>query len=109
MERYCLMKKSVVLKLRKKTIGSVDEWGNPVDYFDEWEIFAERKSVRQSEYYQAAAQGLKPSVVFEMYTEEFKGAESIVNEGIEYSIIRTYQKTLDRLEVICERKIADGH
>ena len=102
------MRKSVIIKLRKNAGSTVDDWGNPIESLEEWEVFAERKSVRQSEFYQAAAQGMKPSVVFEIYTEEFREAESILSEGIEFSIIRTFQKTLDRLEVICERKLADG-
>ena len=102
------MRKSVIIKLRKNAGSTVDDWGNPIESLEEWEVFAERTSVRQSEFYQAAAQGMKPSVVFEIYAEEFREAESILSEGIEFSIIRTFQKTLDRLEVICERKLADG-
>ena len=38
-----------------------------------------------------------------------KVKQAVVSEGVEYSIIRTYQPTMDKLELVCERKIADGH
>lgn len=103
------MKKSVTIKLIKKLNETLDDWGNPVRSIQEWEVFAERKSVTMSEFYKAASQDLKPTVIFEVYEEEYLDADSVVSEGVEYSIIRTYQPTMDKLELVCERKIADGH
>lgn len=102
------MKKSVQIKLIKDNGNTTDDWGNPIPNIIEWDVFAERMSVRQSEFYQAANQGLKPSIVFEIYTEEFQDAELVKYDGQDYSIVRTYQKTLDRLELICEKKVANG-
>ena len=103
------MKKSVQIKLIKNNGNTVDDWGNPTPNVVEWDVFAEKMSVRQSEFYQAANQGLKPNIVFEIYSEEFQDAELVKYDGQDYSIIRTFQKTLDRLELICEKKVADGH
>ena len=67
-------------------------------------VFAEKKSVRQSEFYAAAAApvGLKPELVFlvalvdfeEAATEQYDPAEIIYNER-RYNIIRTYCKGAD--------------
>lgn len=61
------------------------------------EVFAEKKSVRQSEFYAAAAVGLKPELVFLVDeldfrlagTEQYDPAEILYNER-HYNIIRTY-------------------
>ena len=102
------MKKPVLIKLVKDSKTTTDDWGNPIPNITEWGVFAVRMSVRQSEFYQAANQGLKPNIVFEIYSEEFQDAELVRYDSQDYSIIRTYQKTLDRLELICEKKVANG-
>ena len=109
MVRCCHMKKPVLIELLKNDGNTSDDWGNVIPDIKRWHVFAEKRSVRQSEFYQAASQGLKPNVVFEIYADEFKNADSIISDNNEFSIIRTYQNTLDRLELVCERKIADGH
>ena len=63
----------------------------------ETEVFAEKKSVRQSEFYAAAAVGLKPELVFLVderdfsmaATEQYDPTEVIYGER-HYNIIRTY-------------------
>lgn len=103
----CLMKKPVEIKLVRKNENIVDDWGNPVENTEEWIVFAERMSVTSAEFYRASNQGLKPNFVFEIYEDEFRDADLVIYEGIEYSIIRTYQRTLDKLELICERKVTN--
>ena len=60
-------------------------------------VFAEKKSVRQSEFYSAAAVGLKPELVFSVEERDFESAateqydptELIYNDR-HYNVIRTY-------------------
>lgn len=103
------MKKTVEIELIKQNGTSTDDWGNPVKKEERWTVFAERMSVGQAEFYRAANQRLKPKFVFEIYAEEFNDADLLICEGLEYTIIRTYQRTLDRLELVCERKVANGN
>lgn len=103
------MKKPVEIELIKQDGTSVDDWGNPIRKEERWTVFAQRMSVGQAEFYRAANQGLKPNFVFEIYAEEFNDADLLICEGLEYTIIRTYQRTLDRLELVCERKVANGN
>lgn len=59
----------------------------------EWrEVFANKKSIKQSEFYQAATIGLKPEILFEVYSVEFNEDEKVRYNGKEYSILRTYDK-----------------
>lgn len=71
------------------------EHGEPVSTMMFREIFANKKSVRQSEFYQAAIVGLKPEIIFEVNSFEFDNDEKLrypVGDGKVYSIIRTYDK-----------------
>lgn len=69
------------------------------------EIYADKKSVRQSEVYQAAALDLKPEIVFEVWEFEYQDEEELEFEEKKYKIIRTYSppKKRDHLELVCEK------
>jgi SPP1 family predicted phage head-tail adaptor len=55
-------------------------------------VFANKKGVRQSEFYQASATGLKPELVFVVRSEEYKNDERLKHNNKEYAIVRTYDK-----------------
>lgn len=66
-------------------------------------VFANQKSVRQSEVYQAAAVGMKPEVTFEIRAEEYQGETKVSHNGTTYYVIRTFSKNGEILELICSR------
>lgn len=68
------------------------EHGEPIQSIAWREVFANKKSVRQSEFYQAANVGLKPELIFEVYSLEFSNDEKVRYNNKEYSIIRAYDK-----------------
>lgn len=98
-----------VIKLMKET-NTVNEYGDTVQTFPERNVFAEVKSIGQSEFYQAEAVGLKPEIKFLIadfadYQDEkclkytpFGGTEEI------YTVLRTYRNKLN-LEIVCKRGI----
>lgn len=55
------------------------------------EVFANKKSVRSSEFYQAATVGLKPELVFEIHTVDFSNEERVRFNDKEYAIVRVYE------------------
>ncbi|MBD0381288.1 phage head closure protein [Paenibacillus sedimenti] len=67
------------------------------------EVFANKKSVRQSEFYQALAVGMKPELVFEIQAIEYKGELKADFEGTVYHIIRTFSNNGETLELILSR------
>lgn len=75
------------------------------------EVFADRKSIRQSEFYQAAAAGLKPEIMFEINLIDYEGeryltySEDPAEDPKHYTIIRTYEKDRDKIELICKRVV----
>lgn len=66
------------------------------------DIFASKKSIRQSEFYQAAATGLKPELTFVIRTIEYNDEPQLEFNGKTYNIIRTYEKENDDfIELVC--------
>ena len=98
-----------VITLMKET-NTINEYGDTVQTFAERTVFAEVKSIGQSEFYQAEAVGLKPEVKFVIadfadYQNEkqlkytpFGGTEEI------YTVLRTYRNKIN-LEIVCARGI----
>ncbi|MED4599874.1 head-tail adaptor protein [Paenibacillus validus] len=64
-------------------------------------IFAEKKSIRMSEFYQAFASRLSPEVMFIIWDDEYNGEERLVWNGTVYKIDRTFATKNRRLEVVC--------
>jgi SPP1 family predicted phage head-tail adaptor len=69
------------------------------------QIFANKKSIRQSEFYQAQAHGLKPEAMFEIRAIDYADETKLSFESLDYNIIRTYSKNGEILELICDRLI----
>lgn len=69
------------------------------------EIFARRKSIKQSEFYQAQATGLKPELAFEIYTFEYNNEKYVRYNNKEYKVLRTYQNSIDTIEIVLEGAI----
>ncbi len=70
-------------------------------------VFANRKSIRQSEFYQAQATGLRPELMFEIKSIEYEGEGSLRFSNKDYSIIRTYDRG-ENIELICQGVTNNG-
>jgi SPP1 family predicted phage head-tail adaptor len=93
-----------------KETNTVDSYGDTVQTFTEKTVFAEVKSIGQSEFYQAEAVGLKPEIKFliadfadyegekQLKYTPFGGTEQI------YTVLRTYRNKIN-LEIVCARGI----
>lgn len=100
------MNDSIITLLSEQT--TVDEYGDINTTPIERTVFAEEKSIGQTEFYQAAAAGLRPEIKFVLsdfldyrgekmlkYTP-FGGKEEI------YTVVRTFRKD-ERLEIVCRK------
>lgn len=95
----------------KKENNTVNEYGDTVQTFTERNVFAEVKSISQSEFYQAQATGLKPEIKFviaDFY--DYQGEKILsykpfgADETEDYTVLRTYRNKLN-LEIVCKRGI----
>lgn len=65
-------------------------------------VFAEKKSISQNQFYQAAATGLRPELTFVIWTREYNQEPKLEFNGKEYTIIRTFDRDDERTELICQ-------
>jgi SPP1 family predicted phage head-tail adaptor len=71
------------------------------------QVFANKKSIRQSEFYQAAMTDLRPELMFEVRTIEYDEEPKLGYKGKTYNIIRTYSKNGEITELICEGLVGE--
>lgn len=76
------------------------------------EVPANKKSTRQSEFYQARAVGIKPEMTFEIFAGDYEEEPKLMFQGTTYYIIRTFSKSGEKIELICSRfpleSVGDG-
>lgn len=96
------MRNDVIEIETSETQSTTDEYGDTITISVFKTIFADKKSVKQSEFYQAHAQGLKPEIMFIIHPSEYEGKQGIKYNGKQYKVIRTYEKDSENLELICE-------
>lgn len=65
-------------------------------------VFADETSVSRSEFFDAGLKGLKPSKVFNVWTTEYSGQETIEHSSIRYSVYRTYDNKDGKTELYCQ-------
>ena len=102
------MNRDTLVTLIKRGDSAVDEYGNP--YYPETrrDVFAGKKSVRQSEYFQAFAVGFKPEVVLEIYDFDYENEEFCELDGERFTIYRSYPiKNTDRVEIYLTAIVGD--
>ena len=68
---------------------------------------ASKESIRQDEFYQASAQGLKPELTFTIWKREYKGQLELKHKDDTYKIIRTYEVGED-IELKCSGVVNRG-
>lgn len=84
-----------------------NDYGHPVQIEVRRLVFANKRSVRQSEHYQAAIAGLRPELMFEVWTAEYEGETRLIYAGTEYQIGRTYARTDEKTELIVTGLVND--
>lgn len=102
------MSNDVFVTLIKKGQAEKDIHGNAVYSETKSSVFAVKKSVRQSEFFQAATVGFKPDMLLEVFSFEYSGEEMCELNGDRYTIYRTYQiPNTDRIELYLTAIVGD--
>ena len=88
----------IYLSAKKSQINNV---GNRIQTEERVLRLAKIKSIRQSEFYQAQAQGLKPEIKFVLADYlDYNNQEEVIYNGFRYKILRTF-RTGSELEIVC--------
>jgi len=85
-----------------------DEWGNQIPVPKETTILCALKSIGRTEFYNAAANGLRPELIFTIHAYEYNNEQAIKFESKNYRVMRTYAVSFEELELTCEKVAADG-
>ncbi len=86
---------------------TLDDYGNQILETIEREVFVQPRGVYNSEFYNAAQAGLKPSLtLFLSNREDYHGETVLSFEGRKYDVIRTdWNAQRDGISLICEEKV----
>jgi len=75
-------------------------------------VLCDVQSVTRAEHYSAAANGLKPSVVFVLNKFEYEGQKDVEYEGNRYNVDRSYApkkskgiEDFENIELVCSASI----
>jgi len=80
-----------VIYLRSYT-ETTDEYGITNRTVNDREVFAQLRSIGQSEFYQAQADGLKPTLKFVLADYlDYQDEKEVVHDGKTYNVLRTYR------------------
>lgn len=91
-----------VIELECVAYKESDDIGDAVKGEAYWNrIYANKKSITQSEFYQAQAQGFKPELKFEINSFEYEDNKKIRYKGKIYKILRTYEVSSEKMEIVC--------
>lgn len=78
--------------------------GFPTDTPTDTSVFANKKSAARSEFYAANANKINIVQVYEIHVEDWGNQTQVVDGGIVYFIVRSYQKGLGLIELNCSDK-----
>lgn len=86
-----------------------DEAGNEKHERIERKVYVQPRGVYQSEFYNAAQNGLKPSITFFIANKvEYHDEQIIEYQGKDYSVIRVdWNAQRDGINLICEERIGN--
>ncbi|WML38702.1 phage head closure protein [Neobacillus sp. OS1-2] len=68
------------------------------------QVFCEKKSVPQSEFFAAGQSGIKASCVLIVHTMDYQEETKVKYRDKIYSIYRTYETKDEKIELFCEVK-----
>ena len=91
----------IYLITETKTQNAIGEW---VAVESQRKVYANVKTVTQSEYFSASQIGLNPDYKFTMFAPDWQGEMIVEYNGYRYSVYRVYVATTDRMELYAQRE-----
>ena len=90
--------------------STFDDYGNEEIVTEKRDVYVMPRGVYQSEYYNAAQAGLKPSITFELTNREDYNDEEVVEYRDKfYTVVRVdWNAQRDRISLICEERVNNG-
>lgn len=92
-----------IVKLRAVTAEIKDGFATRVPATEKT-VYAEKKSVGRTEFYLSAQAGMRADIVFALRAADYSQELEVEHGGLMYSVVRTYQKDRDLVELVCVRR-----
>lgn len=67
-------------------------------------VYCEVSSISQSEWFEGGRNGLNPALRFRMFAPDYKGEKTLLYNGTEYSIYRTYVDRNETIDLYTEQR-----
>ena len=98
-------------KLKAYGVPTFDAAGNEIPNISETEVYVQPRGVYQSEFYNAAQIGLKPSMTFFIANKaDYNGEKVLEYEGRDYDVIRVdWSAQRDGISLVCEERVGDNN
>ena len=68
------------------------------------DVFAQVDSVTRAEFFEGGRNGLNPQYRFTLFFGDYNGEQTVMYDGLPYSVYRTYHARTDEIELYVERK-----
>lgn len=101
------MDRSGVCYLVSKT-RSQDNLGVWVSTQTERKVYCQVDSVSQSEWFEGGRAGLNPALRFRMFRYDYNNEDTIIYNGQEYRIYRSYFSKTDTIDLYTELRKGNG-
>jgi len=84
------------------TQSTTNDVGDQIEVLSKAMRFARIKSIGQSEFYQAQAQGLKPEIKFVLSDYlDYDNQEELIHNNFRYKVLRTFRTEKNEIEIVC--------
>lgn len=99
-----------VATLKAKGPVTYDDYGNPTSTTTYRLVYVKPRGVYNSEFYNAAQAGLRPTLTLELTNrDDYDGEREVAFEGKDYTVIRVdWASERDAIKLICEEKVNNG-
>lgn len=85
----------------RKVSYSLDSYGSSIPSYVDTTVFADKQSVKRSEFYASKTAGIKIDIVFSVHAEDFYDQSILIHNSTSYDIIRVYKKGEGIVELNC--------
>lgn len=97
------MDRSAVITL-VSSVQTQDEFGVWRSTVSTSDVFAQVDSVTRAEFFEGGRNGLNPQFRFTLFFGDYNGEQTVIYDGLPYSVYRTYHARTDEIELYVERK-----
>ena len=82
------------------TTDSTNSHGDYISAETTTDVFADKVSIRQSEFYQGMAQGIRPELAFRIRSVDYNEERLVTYNSKRYEVIRTYDIDGEMMDII---------